>query len=54
VIRYLITLDELRTRIEAAAPGWLAKAAQRTEGLRRAGRYDEKAGIGVADLGDPP
>jgi hypothetical protein len=45
VIRYPITLDELRARIEAEAPGWPAKAARRTERFRRAGRYDEKAGI---------
>ena len=35
------TLEELRARIKAEAPGWLKNAAQRTEKLRRAGRYDE-------------
>jgi hypothetical protein len=44
VIQYPVTLAELRARIEAAAPGWLADAARRTERLRRAGRYHEKAG----------
>ena len=45
MIRYPVTLDELRSRIEAEAPGWLDHAAERTERLRRAGRYDEEAGI---------
>ena len=44
MIRYPVTLDELRARVEAAAPGWLADAARRTNRLRRAGRYDEKSG----------
>jgi hypothetical protein len=45
VIRYPITLDELHARIEVEAPGWLAEAARRTEGFRRAGFYDEESGI---------
>jgi hypothetical protein len=45
VIRYPVTLDELRARIEAVAPGWLAEAARRTEGFRHAGRYEEKGPI---------
>lgn len=43
MIRYAISLEELRARIEAEAPGWLGRAAQRTERLRRAGRYREKS-----------
>lgn len=45
MIRYAISLDELRARIEAEAPGWLDLAAERTERFRRAGRYDEDSGI---------
>lgn len=45
MIRYPVTLDELRALIEAEAPGWLARAAERTERFRRAGRYDEASGI---------
>ncbi|HSG38529.1 MAG TPA: hypothetical protein VLE27_02730 [Thermoanaerobaculia bacterium] len=41
MIRYLVTLEELRARIEAEAPGWLEDAASRTERFRQAGRYDE-------------
>jgi hypothetical protein len=45
MIRYPVTLDELRALIEAEAPGWLARAAERTERFRGAGRYDEASGI---------
>lgn len=45
MIRYPVTLEELRARVEAEAPGWLEQAAERTEGFRRAGRYDEETGI---------
>lgn len=45
MIRYPVTLEELRDRIEAEKPGWLARAAERTERFRRAGRYDEASGI---------
>lgn len=45
MIRYPITFEELRSLIEAEAPGWLAQAAKRTERFRRAGRYDEASGI---------
>ena len=41
MIRYPIPPDELRARIEAEAPGWLADASNRTERFRRAGRYYE-------------
>lgn len=43
MIRHPITLDELRSRIEAEAPGWLADAAERTERFRRARQYDEES-----------
>lgn len=43
MIRYPISPEELRARIEAEAPGWLENAAKRTEKLRRAGRYDESS-----------
>ena len=45
MIRYPVTLDELRSLIEAEAPGWLDLSAKRTERIRRAGRYNEKSGI---------
>lgn len=41
MIRYPISLDELRARIEAEAPGWLADASDRTERLRSLGAYQE-------------
>lgn len=45
MIRYPVTLEELRAWIEVEVPGWLARAAKRTERFRRAGRYDEDSGI---------
>lgn len=45
MIRYPANLGEIHARIEAVSPGWLAEAARRTEGFRRAGFYDEEAGI---------
>ena len=45
MIRYPVTLEELRARVEAEAPGWLEQAAERTDAFRRAGRYDEETGI---------
>jgi len=42
VIRYPVNLRELRARIEAKSPGWLAEAERRTEEFRRAGTYNEK------------
>lgn len=44
MIRHPVTLEELRSRVEAESPGWLDLAAERTEQLRRAGRYDEETG----------
>lgn len=41
MIRYPISLDELRAQVEAEAPGWLADAADRTQRFRRLGRYEE-------------
>lgn len=45
MIRYDIAPDELLRRIEEHVPGWLKRAATRTERFRKAGRYDEKSGI---------
>ncbi len=41
MIRYPVSLDDLRVRIEAESPGWLAAAAEGTERFREAGRYEE-------------
>ncbi len=43
MIRYPISSEELRARIEAEAPGWLKDAAKRTEKFRRVGRYEESS-----------
>jgi len=52
MIRYHISADDdgadelkLRTRIEEACPGWMERAAARTQGFRTAGRYDEASNI---------
>lgn len=45
MIRYSVTDAELRRLIEEFAPGWLARAAARTEQFRMAGKYSESAGI---------
>lgn len=45
MIRYTISLPQLEQRIERHRPGWLARAAARTQHLRTAGRYDEKDDI---------
>jgi hypothetical protein len=45
VIRYPLTDADLRQKIEAQAPGWLKRAASRTETFRRVGKYDEPSGI---------
>lgn len=45
MIRYEITREDLGKMIEAAVPGWLDKAAQRTELFAKAGTYDEKSSI---------
>jgi len=43
VIRYPISLNDLRVRIEAEAPGWLAEAEDRTDRFRQARRYEENS-----------
>lgn len=45
MIRYPILERELRKRVEEVRPGWLERAAERTEAFRMAGRYDESSGI---------
>ena len=45
MIRHPITLQELRDRIEAEAPGWSRRAARRTEKFRTAGKYEEASNI---------
>lgn len=41
MIRYPITLAELKRRIELARPGWLAEAAKRTAHFAQVGDFDE-------------
>jgi hypothetical protein len=45
MITYRITQAQLNTLIETEAPGWLNRAANRTAGFRRKGRYEENASI---------
>ncbi len=45
MIGYRIPRDRLRKRIESEVPGWLEKAATRTERFRDLGRYDESSPI---------
>ena len=45
MIRYPVTEDELRKKIEEEARGWLNRAAQRTARFREARQYDEPSGI---------
>jgi hypothetical protein len=45
MIRYTILERHLRSQVELARPGWLERAAQRTESFRDAGFYDESSGI---------
>jgi hypothetical protein len=45
VIRYPITDAELRRRIEAEKPGWLARSQSRTESFRIEGDYKESSTI---------
>ena len=45
MIRYPITEQQLRDRIEAAVPGWLARAAERTARFIEEKCYDEKSNI---------
>jgi hypothetical protein len=45
LIRYPVTEAQLRRLIEEEKPGWLARAASRTEEFRRLGRYEESSSI---------
>lgn len=45
MIRYTILEKQLRERVEMTRPGWLEKAALRTESFRVAGLYNESSGI---------
>ncbi len=45
MIRYDVTAPALRKSIEAHRPGWLKRAADRTERFRKLGRYAEEVSI---------
>ena len=45
MIRYDVTLGELREMVEMYAPRWTARARERTEALRAEGRYAESSPI---------
>ncbi|MEZ5301281.1 MAG: hypothetical protein R3F11_11605 [Verrucomicrobiales bacterium] len=45
MVRYDIDESELEQRIEVEKPGWLLRAAERTDGFRAAGEYGESGGI---------
>lgn len=45
MIRYPITDADLRAAIDREKPTWFARARKRTEGFRKAGRYDEASNI---------
>lgn len=45
MIQYRLSLHELTTQIEAACPGWLARAEQRTAAFRAQGSYAEASTI---------
>lgn len=45
MIRYPVSQAKLRALIEKEVPGWLARAAERTEAFRRLGRYEEQSPI---------
>jgi len=45
MIGYGISQAELEAKIEAAVPGWLKRAHDRTDAFRTAGAYDEKSPI---------
>jgi hypothetical protein len=45
MIGYRISKTRLEELIEKEAPGWLKKAASKTEELRTKGYYDEKKSI---------
>lgn len=45
MIRYPILESQLRHRVETIRPGWLARAAVRTDSFRQANEYNESSGI---------
>ena len=45
MIRYAVTLEELRERVEQDVPGWSARAKERTEKFRCKKKYEEKSSI---------
>lgn len=45
MIRYEVTVSNLRALIESEKPGWLERARQRTETFVRQGKYDETSSI---------
>jgi len=45
MIRYPITLAELESRVDAAAPAWRVKAATRTADFVATGKYEEASSI---------
>ena len=45
MIRYAVTLEELRERVEQDVPGRSARAKKRTEKFRYKKKYDEKSSI---------
>ena len=45
MIRYTIALEELHARVEQHAPGWTARARERTEGFRKRKKYEEDRSI---------
>ena len=45
MIRYAVTLEELRARVERDVPGWGARAKRRTGKFRRKKKYDERSSI---------
>ncbi|MCO6491395.1 MAG: hypothetical protein J5I98_23460 [Phaeodactylibacter sp.] len=45
MIRYHIAYPDLANLIETEKPGWLQRAAERTERFGRTGRYDESSAI---------
>lgn len=45
MIRYTVTLDDLREKIETDCPGWLERARTRTDEFRRKRKYEEESSI---------
>lgn len=45
MMRYPLHPAEWRARVDDVSPGWLDRAAERTESFRQLGRYDESSSI---------